>query len=514
MSNSKVQEKDLGFFEGENSDINENKKDVALKIYDPTDSEKIKKNFIKSLSYKRFDDPDNLGSEVDELITNQNSFDANVDNPPKKIKLPKFLTNPFSQKPSNLEEKEDYDKEETDDDPENINSIASVFSRDHEEVDGLRRVFKKSLSFLLIHLTLFLGLSLSGLFFFSLNPFLTLIIAVLYLVFTNIFYIIVADKSYVFLAILTQAILLVFSNSLFGLGFNPITLIITFIVVLFNYLAYSELEKIQLSSRLFSISHITGESTRILLTAMMLIISLGVFNSIISEGSSNFIERVLLSNDFIMDNFVIDGRSTFSTNRYLMGGQFTINASNNVRYFDRLNNGFRNATFRDFLKENYRSSDVLTPAEQDSIRGSCETGFNSPECDQRIRNREDELLKAWNEEAYSSLATKRGLNLEFEDELTGNDLRVLTKQLYQNQINQFEAVDGENDLIPDWLLLVPLSSVIPAFFAIGIFFLLSVSKFIFAWTASFISLVVWTILKWTGVVQIDIETVESEIVTI
>jgi hypothetical protein len=508
MSITKAKE-DINFLDDEQANAKEN----LLQVYNPYSSANLEKNFKKSLKltnyYKKFDEDSTSDLELPPVKTKQNQ---------KNIKLPKFLReNPFKiYSKSNLEKNLNDLVDPVTENPEaqNINSIASVFSKDHEEVEGLRRVFKKSLSFLIIHLTLFLALSLSGLFFFSLNPLLTMGTAILYIVFTNIFFIIVADKSYVFVALLAQFILLIFANSLFGLGFSAVTLLITSIIVLFNYLAYSELEKIQLSSRLFSISHITAESTRILLTSMTLVFSLGVFNSIISEKSTNFIERVFLDNPFIMENFIIDGTSPTSANRYLMGGRFFVDASDNVKYFDRNTATIRTATYRDFLKENYRTSDVLTSGEIQLIRSSCETGFNSLECNQRVISRENELLSEWDKEAYSELRTKRGLNLKLEDTLDRRTLEVLTKQLYENEITRFESVESGNDLIPEWLLLVPLSNIIPAFFAIGVYFFLFLIRFFISWISTILSIIIWSFLKWAGVVQIDIETVESEIVTI
>jgi hypothetical protein len=501
MSNVKSQEnQNFDFFESEDSLL-----DNQLQIYKEED---LTENFKNSLSYKQFIDEEEEGLEEEEKSR------AN-------FKLPKFLQSPsfnFNNKKPKKDDLEGSDAEEgvgEDYESENINSIGSIFSKDHEEVNGLRRVFKKSMSFLVIHLVLFLALCFSGLFLFRFNPLMTFSIAILYLVFSNIFFIIVADKSYVFLAVLGQSILLIFANAFFGLGFDPITLILTLIIILFTYLAYSELEKVQLSSRLFSISHITAESTRILLTSMILILSLGAFNGITSEGSGNFVERVFLDNEFIMENFVIDGRNRLSLNSYLMGGRFTTNANEEVKYYDRQQLIARNATYRDFLKENYRTADVLTQSEIDTIRAACTTGFNSPECDETVKNREDELLKVWDEEGFTTLRVNRGLDFKFEDELNKEGLKVLTKQLYQNQIRQFENVNpGENDLIPEWLLIVPLNSIIPAFFAIGVFFFLSLTKFIFVWITLFISWIVWNLFKLTGLVQIDIETVESEIVTI
>ncbi len=408
----------------------------------------------------------------------------------------------------------------------NINSISSVFNKDNDEVNGLRRVFRKSMIFFTIHLILFFILNIISWSFGFWNIFFNLLLITLYVGVTNIFYIIVADKSYVYLAILGQFILIILINSFYGLGFHLITLFFTLIIILFSYLAYAELEKFQLSSRLFSISHITSESTRILLTTAFLVIALSIFNGIKNESSSIFVERLIFSNEAIFDNFFIENSSRLSVNKYvnIVKGTFRLNTNTSaVTYFDPTTFKNRPATFRDFLSENYRTDSILNQGQEDEVRNQCvsDTGsaFESEECSQKVKEREDEILDNYRLVAFSGLSN-RGVNLTLDDQLLVEDFRKIAKEHYANKIKDFENPEEleDNSVVPEPLLIIlsiiSQDSIIPAVFAIMTYLILFIFKFIFAWLAFLITWVIWIILKTTGFTQIEVETAESEIVSI
>ena len=167
---------------------------------------------------------------------------------------------------------------------ENPNSFTSVFKKDNDQVSGVKRVFRKSVMFLFLQVVAFLSLIIPILFGLSSNfaSGLSSIFSlgwnmgaiILYVVMTSIFYVIVADRSYVWLSLVLQAFFMILSYSLVGMGFNPITLIATGIILILSYFSYLEIEKIQVSSRFFSIGYVTGEAVKILSTIAILILSL------------------------------------------------------------------------------------------------------------------------------------------------------------------------------------------------------------------------------------------------
>jgi hypothetical protein len=518
----------LGFVDM-STELDSVQEDHQIQPYDKNHS--LTPNFVK---YKKFveleeEAQDTLDISGSDSKSGFSGFLKNVSLKPK-AGMPGFLD--LNKK----KEKANSDKTKDNTPGVGINSIGSIFSKDHEEVNGLRRVFKKSIVFLSLHIIFFLGLTLAGLNFFNINILFSLLALISYVAITNIFFIVVADRSYVFIGLLIEFILLILVNTIFGLaglGFHPITLAFTAIILLFTYLAYAELEKIQLSSRLFSISHITSESTRILLTIALLITSLGIFNSIKAEGSGDFVERVIfnssfLGENFLMDTFILDASSRLTLNGYLMDGGFAPGSTTElpsstfsladgapIIYFDSTTLTSRNATFRDFLIENYDNETLISEKDERQIRTNCPGSFDSQECDEAVVLRENEILEGFRADAYTNLEA-RGLNLEFDSELNVQQFRELTKQHYQNRISDLESVEEnqENSIIPTELLIVPIDSIIPAFVAVGVYIVLFLLKFLFSWASFILASITWSLLKLAGVVQIDIETVESEIVTI
>jgi hypothetical protein len=402
----------------------------------------------------------------------------------------------------------------------NPNFLSSVFKQDKQEAGGISRVFRKSMIFLALQLCSFLIFITTSFNFFN-NPLIALVSLVVSVAMTNLFFIIVADRSYVWLALLGQALLIVIANSFLGLAFTPITLLFTLVAILFYFLAYSELEKIQLSSRLFSISHITGESTRIILTATTLLLALGIFNSILWQGqkdnqnlgSKPFLSTVVFDNKFIMDNLFIGKTSSVSINKFLISGNFYKDASTGKIMYEfksKTGNTEKQATFGTFLEYNYESNDVLTTKEEQDYRAtSCtDVGSISEGCNQRVKEEINKKIEQWRLKAYADLP------YTIDTPLTITNYREITKKFYLNRVAEFESEKGDSGFIDKSLLLVPLTSIIPAIFALTVAVLLFLTRFIFSWIVFIINWIIWRVLLISGFVQIDVETVEAEIISI
>ena len=399
----------------------------------------------------------------------------------------------------------------------NPNSFSSIFNQDHQEIFGIQRVFKKSILFLILHLLSFGLLTFTSLNLFTLPLLWTVIVGIAYIVITNIFYIIVADRSYVWLSLTGQVVLLLITHAFVGLSFDKVTLVFALLITLFTYFAYGELEKVQLSSRLFSIAHITSESIRILLTVLILILSLGVFNKALSEGSENFVSEAFLSKPLILNNIVIGRYKNLSLNRYLMQGKFYV--ENNTVKSDSIRpaTGTQSLTFADFLASNYRSSKdgtVVTEERSAQILGGCDKK-TVKNCNTLVQKEKQDNLEVWRKEAYGNLP------YTLETELTPLRFNEISKQYYVNEVKKLSSDSSANAAdktdITDTLskyVLVPRSYIFPAFIALLLFLALTLIKFllrIFVFWATWIS---WKILVLTGFAKIEIEKVEAEIVSI
>jgi hypothetical protein len=475
------------------------------------ESEGRDSTFIKTANFqqsKKFEKP--VSNHQEKVASFQKEFTA-----------PSFLQRVFSNKTENKQTPEvevmseqeikmlPFSQYKADSNP---NSFSSIFNKDHQEVFGIQRVFRKSIIFLILHLLSFGLLAFVGLNVFTLPLVFSVLIAISYVVITNIFYIIVADRSYVWLSLVGQAVLILITHAFVGLSFGRVTLVFTILVSLFTYFAYSELEKVQLSSRLFSISHITTESIRILITVIILVLSLGVFNKALSQGSENYVSEAFLDKSFILKNVVVGRYKTLSLNRYIMKGRFYIDGASVKSDLVKPSTG-ATFVFADFLTQNYRPSEaVLTEEKKNEILSGCDKK-TVKNCDTLLVQERQVNLENWRKEAYSSLP------YTIDTELTPARFELISKEYYINEVKKLNS-DNANQAgsdITDTLskyLIVPRSYIIPAFVALVLFILLTIIKPLLQLIVFWFTFVIWNILVWAGFAKINIEKVEAEIVSI
>lgn len=401
------------------------------------------------------------------------------------------------------------------------NSLMVLFDKEREDSSGVDRVFKKSLFLLITFLISFLWLVIVSLNLFSFSILVSFLSIVTFVAISNLFYVLVADRSYVLLSILGQAVIIILTSSFLGLGFSAVTLVVTFLISLFTFIAYTELEKAQLSSRLFSISQITLESSRVLFTAVILLLSLGAFNSIIHEGwvgdknygSTKFVDRIFLQNTSLMNKYIVGDNKTLSVNRYLMSGKLYQDVATEKIVYEvagKTGSTIKQATLATFLEFNYKNPDVLSEKDLDEITsGQCNGKADSEDCKKIISSEKNNRLEEFRKSSYP------GLKLELDTPLTLTNFSEVSRQYYLNRISDFENPKiADDSIIPQNLVLIPLNQLIPAVVAIAIFIVLFIFKFVLGWFTLMLSWVFWKILVLAGFVHVEVETVEAEIVSI
>ncbi len=401
----------------------------------------------------------------------------------------------------------------------NPNSFASIFNRDHQHVSGVKRVFKKSFSLMILSVLTGEAVLLLGISLFQTNPLNILICALAYSVFTNIFFIVLADRSYFWISLFAQLVLAITAYLFLGYGLNKISIAILFAICVLIYFAYSEIEKVQLSSRLFSISSVTSYATRILSTVIILFICLSVFNKASHDGTDVYFRDNFLNNSFIMNNAIIGNNAklgNFSLNRFFAGTKYTIDG-NSVKTYMKLPKDttatLQNATLGDFLTLNYRpNEDLMSRSEKDDIEGDCRLK-NDLNCDAKIEALKNDRLEKWKREAYPTISWS------VQTELTVERYKELSKQFYTNQIRAFnnEKATSQSSEFTQTLtkyLFLPRNQILPTFLVVVIFLVLSIIKPLYNFLVFLCTLVIWQILKLTKFIRIDVETVEAEVVGI
>jgi hypothetical protein len=414
---------------------------------------------------------------------------------------------------------------------ENLNTFSSIFKKDHEAIEGIKRVFRKSMIFLIIKSILFALIAFLSVNIFSINIFAYITLIVFYIIASNIYFIIVADKSYVFVNILIELVLLFLAHLSIGQVLHPVTILLIAFITIFSYFAYSELEKVQLGSRLFSIGQITNESTSALLTMLIILSSLGVYNTIAYNGLEKIVSKSILDNSFIFNKFVLGSDK----------GGTSLNSLYNLSY--KTQGAGKPTTLDNFLSEHFRKNrEVITETEKTSLREDCGLKKTAEECagDKFIETIRISRLEEWKKIAYPNI--KYSLDTPIDQ----TKFKELTKQYYLNQICMLEkgddcernkpfsyqkASDSESLIgkakVADAIIKdIPISNnitskagidrsdIIPVILSLLLFIILSIIKpliriFLFVTTSFF-----WQLLKLFGFVKIEVETVEAEVVSI
>ncbi len=472
-------------------------------------------------SYKKFED------EVELPFTKK---------PKSSFALPKFLSKSIKNETNqtqgftpNTQNTLPYSKPDFKTNP---NSFTSVFSKDNDQVVGVARVFRKSMMFLIFQVLCYLSLILPltigligdfgsvmglGVTFGALT-----LGIIAYTVITSIFYIIVADRSYIWINLLLQSLFLVIINSFIGQGFSVVTLATALVIFVLSYFSYLEVEKVQVSSRFFSINYVTNEAIKILTTVAIIVISVTFFNTILNVGSKNFVSQNLVQNDFVFRNIVVGKNANLSLNRWVLPKNYTIGENNKIVTPDGSGTS-KPVTFFDFLSVNYRKGEqVLNDKEIENIKKT-QCLNKEKECDTLIQREKIVKIQKWLTEEnnpYSSVNyTEKPSYLENPGaELDVNSFKEIMKVYYSDKITDFEA-DKSFTKVP-FLENVPKQFLnygqylIPAIFALVFFIIFMILKFALHLISGIAVWIVWKILLLFGFAQIEVELVESEIVSI
>lgn len=372
------------------------------------------------------------------------------------------------------------------------NSLTSIFKRDQDEISNIKRVFRKSIMFLTLALLSF-GLSSLASSSFVFQSFLALVFTGFgFIALTNIFFIIVAHRTYVWLFLIGQFIIL--SITQYPFSTNLSTLIIGFVVVLLTYLAYLDLEKVQLGSRLFSVPYIVGESTKILSSVLVFIVCLSSYNQISSKGLDKFLGESILSVPIFMDKVALPAY------------QNVIAKGSGLEISDNSNSTVKSLICAERkIVCNTKNNTVLTQEEYVKLNKQCEdTLLPQADCAILKDKSEDTVLTAYLNQDLS------GLGLSLNSRLTSSNYQPVLSQIIQNKIKKF--VD------PSKFSFLPASvqstSIIPFIVSLILFIILSIFKFILVWFGYIVTWILWKLLQITGFVRLDIEMVEAEIVGI
>ncbi len=391
----------------------------------------------------------------------------------------------------------------------NLNSFSSIFNQDSAKIAGVKRVFKKSVSMMVISFVLFSVLAFLSLSLFSINPVWVILLQIFFVTFANIFYIVVADRSYIWISLGLQALIFLTAHSFIGQGFTIPTFISIVIIILLIYFGYTDVEKTQLSSRLFSINQITSDSVRMLSVAVSVILAIGTFNSILSSGNEGFLRDTIFENQFIVDHVII-GENLPGLNWLLLNGTRSFQGADDIIQAAGIpeEDPDSNLNLLSFIRSNYslrNGEPIITEAEISNLR--LDPSVDSEEEEAKlIRERAEEFRQ----EVYPRLPYNLDTILDSEK------FKRVVEETYVYMVNDFD--EGNNDNLPFLgnveLPLLPRGLILPGSLAMFVFITSMLLNYILRLFINLTTSIIWFILRKFDFARIDVENVEAEVVTI
>lgn len=406
-------------------------------------------------------------------------------------------------------------------------ALTDNFRASEKFVKEVSRVFKKTIFTFIIDIILFAVFAFLAVNFFTLNQvsfglnsFLLVSSLVVSVSFTTFFYILLSQRKYLFINILIKCAIFFVINFFIGQGFAIITLVTIVVLFLFLFLSYLELEKMQLGSRLFNLSVIAGECRRILITMCLIIIAIGTFNQIIWQGTTdgqfvsaqNFVDKSIFSSDPLVD-FLFLGATTSNFRSYSLNSYF-INKNlfvANGMLESRVKETF---TFRDYLLLVYNKPTVITSDEETLIKEECKVK-KIADCLPTISAKINERLNEFKNQFYpkqADIPLSSTISLSLYREISNQHYLNIIKESSKDVNSGSPSLSVLNNLAFTKLFspkyLIPMGMVIILF--VAMYFV----KFILGFFTSIVLSIIWNFMKLVKFVRVDIENVESEVVSI
>jgi hypothetical protein len=378
-----------------------------------------------------------------------------------------------------------------------------------------KRVKLKTISALILGTVSYVSLLFLGIGIFDIHPVVTTILVLLYPVICSIFFVIIASKKYVYFFILAQFLV----SIVFLLVFNQLTIInciLFFVLQILVYQGYVEVERQQLSSRLFSILMVTKSSVKILSSFAIAIVSISFFVNASKVGATTIVEDKIFSNTFFKSTVLnANGDSIWSKGLNLFG------ASSYDDFLAKLVKDEKPTVKNYIIKEDIGAvseTNVLTQTELTKINSL--NRFNPEKIDaERLVASQNKIQTIFNEnysttplglndeiskEDYSQLLIKKlSKSLSAKSSTTSSELSSVT-----NTFNKLDIVGS--DQVP----VLGLSLLL--FFVL--YFLRSIIETILGLVTNLTNIslrgIIWWMLIKLKFVKIEVEQLESEIVTI
>jgi hypothetical protein len=342
-----------------------------------------------------------------------------------------------------------------------------------------------------------------------------------YTVTSLLLFIVLSDKKILWLSLVLQMIIAILYSVFLGQGSSFVVIFGSLFNLFFGYVGYLDLEKHQLSSRIFTLGGIARDTNKTLTIISIITLTIILYSSIAGLGSKVFIQNYLLNSNSKVEELVVKT----GINKLLNSSGLGPNPFDNYSYLDQKvieQNDKKEKIpllFRSFLKSSYlyqKSKESLK-----SLEGSeclAKISLNPIDCKYKLAIN-DEILLEYRNFKYPSYS------IELASELTKNDILALNRDYIADLLANFETVEikparGTENAITDVLNKIAVlvkqmqSSFLPAIISVLVFILFYIIKQIAIWINFLLLYIVWNILLYFKFVKIQTETCEAEIISL
>ena len=338
-----------------------------------------------------------------------------------------------------------------------------------------------------------------------------------------ILFIILSDKKILWLSLVLQTAIAILYAMFLGQGSSFVVIFGTLFNLFFGYVGYLDLEKHQVSSRIFTLGAMARDTNKTLTIISIITLTMILYSSIAGLGSKTFTQTYLLNSTSKVEEVIVKT----GINKIMNSTGLGPNPFDNYIYLDEkvleLNEKRDKIPliFRSFLKSSYLYE--KTKESLKSFAGAeclAKVSFSPIDCKYKL-DINDEVLLEYRNQKFPTFA------VELASELTKSDTLLLNRDYYADLLASFEKADikstkalGTNNIATDILdRIVTItkqlqSAFLPAIIALIAFAIFYIIKQLAIWLNFIVLYIAWNLLVYFKFVKIQTEICEAEIIVV
>jgi len=297
---------------------------------------------------------------------------------------------------------------------------------------------------------------------------------------------------------------------------NPVSGIVLAVIALIIYQSFRETNKNLVASRIIYINGITKSSLSLLELMVILVIGAGLFSTILHIGSPQFVSQSLFDQPTVRSALVNESGGVLQ--KALEAGGIVTLPKFESEYAAIETNKGKKPTIRELMIwTDYDSIAKNILADQDIKKNKIITFGKS----------NDEQLVLQNQTINNKLASVfaeryESTKLTLESPVTTENYTTFMQKKAYNTVSEFEQGQASTPTNVSFLKVIPKSLLIASLFSlllIGFLFVVRtlikfITNLIEFFTGLTLRVILWELLKVTGVVKVEVAQVEAEVIVL